>query len=117
VTAPPTPPTPPSAEPESSPEAPGEPDRAPVEHQQVLYLWSAGSALDSPTVGWAFHDGTDGAGPELPGATPPYASGVDALRDGWLLLQSAQLLPIAPGQEHENSYLQYEFVFERRAMI
>lgn len=88
-----------------------------AERQQVLYLWAAGSALDSPTVGWAFHDGTDGAAPGLPDSSPPYASGVDALRDGWLLLQSAQLVPPTPGQEHMNSYLQYEFVFERRAMI
>lgn len=89
-------------------------DGATPVRQQVLYLWAAGSALDSNVVGWAFHDGTDGAGPGIPDRSPPYATGVDALRDGWLLLQSAQLVPIAPGQEHENSYLQYEFVFERR---
>jgi hypothetical protein len=88
-----------------------------TERQQVLYLWAAGSALDSPTVGWAFHDGTDGAALGIPDATPPYGTGVDALRDGWFLLQSAQLVPVNPGQEHENSYLRYEFVFERRAMI
>lgn len=88
-----------------------------AERQQVLYLWAAGSALDSPTVGWAFHDGTDGTGPTLPDADPPYATGVDALRDGWLLLQSAQLVPPAPGTEHLNAYLEYEFVFERRASI
>jgi hypothetical protein len=87
------------------------------ERQQVLYLWAAGSALDSPTVGWAFHDGADGVGDGIPDASPPYASGVDALRDGWLLLQSAQLVPFVPGEEHRNSYLQYEFVFERRVNI
>jgi len=85
--------------------------------QQVLYLWAAGSAIDSPTIGWAFHDGTDGAAAGLPDGDPPYATGLDALRDGWFLLQSAQLVPSVPGQEHTNSYLQYEFVFERRAEI
>jgi hypothetical protein len=30
------------------------------------------------------------------------------------LLQSAQLIPPAQGQEHTNSYLEYEFVFGRR---
>lgn len=94
-------------------------DATPIgrERQQILYLWAAGSALDSPTVGWAFHDGADGAAEGVPDASPPYASGVDALRDGWLLLQSAQLVPFVPGEEHRNSYLQYEFVFERRAII
>ena len=36
------------------------------ERQQVLYLWANGSALDSGTVGWAFHDGADGSGPTMP---------------------------------------------------
>ena len=31
-----------------------------------------------------------------------------------MLLQSAQLTSPAPGQEHLNAYLEYEFVFERR---
>ena len=88
--------------------------------QQVLYLWASGSALDSPAVGWAFHDGSDGIGPGLPEpgrGEVPYATGVDALRDGWMLLQSAQLIPPAPGTEHLNAYLDYEFVFERRVEI
>ena len=86
--------------------------------QQVLYLWMHGSSLDEAVVGWAFHDGTQGAGPPLPqpdaDGAPPYANGVNALEDGWMLLQSAQLLPPALGQEHINAYLEYEFVFERR---
>lgn len=86
--------------------------------QQVLYLWMDGSSLDEKVVGWAFHDGTDGAGPQLPepkqAGHAPYSSGLSALRDGWMLLQSAQLVPPAPGQEHVNAYLEYEFVFERR---
>jgi hypothetical protein len=96
----------------SDPADPGRPER-----QQILYLWAAGSAIDSPTIGWAFHDGTDGVAAGPPDRDPPYASGLDALRDGWFLLQSAQLVPPAPGQEHTNAYLQYEFVFERRARI
>lgn len=97
-------------------------DRSAPQHsttrQQVLYLWLDGSSLEEKVVGWAFHDGTDGAGPQLPDTgepgKAPYASGVRALCDGWMLLQSAQLMPPAPGQEHLNAYLEYEFVFERR---
>lgn len=90
------------------------------ERQQVLYLWCLGSSLDQRVTGWAFHDGADGAGgPDaaLPETQPPYATGVDALRDGWLLLQSSQLVPPGPGDEHTNSYLEYEFVFERRVIV
>ena len=85
-----------------------------TQRQQVLYLWANGSALDSGTVGWAFHDGTDGHGPAVPGSNPPYANGVAAMRDGWMLLQSSQLTAPLPGNEHLNDYLEYEFVFERR---
>lgn len=88
-----------------------------TERQQVLYLWAVGSSLDSAIAGWAFHDGTDGVGPAIPTTDPPYGTGVDALRDGWMLLQSAQLIPPAEGHEHRNSYLEYEFVFERRMTI
>ncbi len=85
-----------------------------MERQQVLYLWANGSSLDSGTVGWAFHDGTDGAGPQLPDGSPPYQTGVEALTDGWMLLQSSQLIAPVAGDEHMNSYLEFEFVFERR---
>jgi len=88
-----------------------------TQRQQVLYLWASGSSLDSGTIGWAFHDGADGAGPGLPDASPPYASGVEALQDGWMLLQSSQLNPPIPGDEHLNAYLDYEFVFERRVSL
>ena len=88
-----------------------------TERQQVLYLWADGSGLDSRVVGWAVYDGTDGRGPHLPDAEPPYERGVDALRDGWMLLQSAQLIPPAPGMEYVNSYLEHEFVFERRVAV
>ncbi|WP_394942448.1 hypothetical protein [uncultured Ilumatobacter sp.] len=89
--------------------------------QQVLSLWMAGSALDENVIAWAFHDGTNGTGPALPdppqAGGPPYSTGLRALQDGWMLIQSAQLIPPAPGQERENSYLEYEFIFERRVDI
>jgi hypothetical protein len=88
-----------------------------MERQQVLYLWASGSALDSLVVAWAFHDGSEGSGPPLPDRSPPYRTGVAALTDGWMLLQSAQLVPPAPGEEHVNAYLEYEFVFERRVSV
>ena len=84
------------------------------ERQQVLYLWLAEGALDTETVGWAFHDGTAGAGPQLPESDPPYASGQDALEDGWFLIQSPAPAPLQPGAEHDVTYLANEFIFERR---
>jgi hypothetical protein len=44
---------------------------------------------------------------------PPYATGVDALRDGWRLIQMSPLIAPVPGHERETSFLKHEFVFER----
>lgn len=85
--------------------------------QQVLYLWLAEGALDTDTVGWAFHDGTRGNGPQLPVAEPPYPTGLAALEEGWFLIQSPAPYSLQPGAEHEVSYLANEFVFERRVEV
>jgi len=85
--------------------------------QQVLYLWLAEGALDTPVVGWAFHDGTGGRGPALADGEPPYRNGVAALEDGWCLLQSPAQLPLQPGAEYDTGYLPNEFVFERRVEL
>ena len=84
-----------------------------MKRQQILYLWLGEGALDTPTVGWAFYDGTKGSGPELPEAQPPYPTGLAALEDGWFMLQSPAPYALQPGAEHGTSYLPNEFIFER----
>ena len=84
------------------------------ERQQILYLWLAEGAIDTETVGWAFHDGTADKGPGLPTDEPPYTTGLAALQDGWFLLQSPAPYMLHPGAEHDTSYLPNEFLFERR---
>lgn len=80
--------------------------------QQVLILWLSSSSLDSGVIAWTFYDGTAGAGQQIE-ADPPYATGVEALVEGWRLLQMSQLVPPTPGDERETSYLKHEFLFER----
>lgn len=80
--------------------------------QQVLMLWLASPTLDARVLGWSFHDGTAGAGPQ-PAGDPPYDSGTAALVDGWRLLQMSPLTPPIPGHERDVSFLKHEFVFER----
>ena len=84
------------------------------ERQQVLILYLANSALDSRVVSWSIYDGT-GRTEHIPGDTdtPPYATGLAALRDGWRLIQLSQLNPPAPGREFTVSYQRYECVFEK----
>ncbi|MEV7027817.1 hypothetical protein [Kitasatospora sp. NPDC093558] len=87
---------------------------APVLRQQVLVLYLLNSALDSDVVGWSQYDGTGRTSPTTgDSAEPPYGTGLDALKDGWRLIQAAQLVPPYPGHEHDVSFLKHEFFFER----
>ena len=82
--------------------------------QQVLFLYLSTSALDSSVVGWSSYDGTGRTSPTTgDGDEPPYATGLDALLDGWRLFQVSQLLPPSPGHEYDVSFLKHEFAFER----
>jgi len=85
-----------------------------VLRQRVLALWLADSALDAPVVAWSEWDGT-GTQARMAGdeTEAPYRTGLDALRDGWRLIQMSPLLPHYPGTETQTAYLKYEFLFEQ----
>ena len=82
--------------------------------QRVLVLYLASSALDARVVAWANYDGT-GEHQHMAGDSdePPYRTGVEALRDGWRLIQAAPLVSHHQGEEFDVSYLKYEFLFEQ----
>ncbi|MBW2314418.1 MAG: hypothetical protein JRH10_09525 [Deltaproteobacteria bacterium] len=82
--------------------------------QKVLILFLTDSSLESAVVAWAQYDGT-GERTHMSGDAdePPYATGLDALLDGWRLFQFAPLRPEPPGGEFTTSYLKYEFAFEK----
>jgi hypothetical protein len=82
--------------------------------QQVLVLYLDTSALDASVVGWSVYDGTGRTTPTTGDSDePPYETGVDALKDGWRLIQAAQLIPPYPGHEYDVSFLKHEFIFEK----
>ena len=82
--------------------------------QQVLVLYLASSALDDRVVGWSTYDGTGATHPTMGDSDePPYPTGLAALLDGWRMIQAAQLLPPATGQEYDVSFLKHEFFFEK----
>jgi hypothetical protein len=82
--------------------------------QKVLVLYLASSALDDSVKGWSVYDGT-GKEAHTTGdsATPPYKTGLDALKDGWRVIQFPQLIPPYPGLELTTSFQKYEFIFEK----
>lgn len=98
--------------------APSRTNVAPVLRQQVLVLYLLNSALDSNVVGWSQYDGTGRTSPTTgDSAEPPYESGLAALKDGWRLIQAAQLIPPYPGHEYDVSFLKHEFFFERIVQV
>ena len=82
--------------------------------QQVLTLYLQNSALDSRVVGWSIYDGT-GRDAHTTGDSVevPYETGLDALRDGWRLIQQPVLIPPYPGEEYTTSFMKYGFLFEK----
>lgn len=82
--------------------------------QKVLVLYLHTSALDSAVMGWSEYDGT-GKNSYTTGDSyePPYATGLDALLDGWRVIQFPTLIPPYPGEEYSTSFMKYGFVFEK----
>jgi hypothetical protein len=90
------------------------PSATPHLRQQVLVLYLGTSALDSEVIGWTRYDGTGQSRPTMGDSDePPYATGLDALLDGWRLLQMSQLTAHPRGEEYDVGYLPYEYLFER----
>ncbi len=86
-----------------------------TQRQQVLFLYLEHSGLDGRVVAWSFHDGA-ATGEDLAvddAGTPPYRRGVEALRDGWRLLQVSAVPQRVPGAERVTGRLEHEAVFER----
>ena len=82
--------------------------------QKAMILYLSTSALDSAVKGWTFYDGTGQSHPTTGDSTePPYATGLDALLDGWRAIQFPQLIPPYPNMEYTTSFQQNEFVFEK----
>lgn len=85
--------------------------------QQILILHLAEPDLGAQTVAWALFDGTRPAGDQQMQAgdqpEPPYESVVDAMHDGWRVVQLPQLPTYPQGAEHETGPLPWEYVLER----
>ncbi len=80
--------------------------------QQVLYLYSKSTNIRSPVAGWTRYDPTKPREPTLPSQEPPYDSVIEAMADGWRVVQ----FPISKLYDYqgmENDYLGFEFVLEK----
>lgn len=82
------------------------------EQQLILYLYSKSTNLRSPLGAWALYDPTAPDDPILPSQEPPYASVLDAVRDGWRIVQFPRP-ELYSFSDVENAYLNFEFILEK----
>jgi hypothetical protein len=85
-----------------------------MKKQKLLYLYLANSAPSSGTIGWSLFDGTGQDEPNYQAdAEAPYGSALEAMRDGWRVIQVPVLSPDLPGQEYKTDYLKFEYILEK----
>ena len=80
--------------------------------QRILYLYSKSTNLRSPLGGWALYDPTAPDEPVLPSQEAPYTSVLDAVNDGWRIVQFPRP-ELYNFTDVDNAYLTYEFVLEK----
>ena len=82
--------------------------------QKLLVLYAHSPDLNSKVVAWSVFDGTTDEQPSTASETdPPYGSVVDAMRDGWRVIQFPQQFPAYPGMEYTTSFLKFEYILEK----
>ena len=82
------------------------------EKQLLLYLYSKSTNLRSPLGAWALYDATAPDEPVLPSQDAPYASVLDAVNDGWRIVQFPRS-ELYNFTDVDNAYLTYEFILEK----
>lgn len=80
--------------------------------QSVLYLYSKSTNMRSGISGWTMIDPTRPDEPALPSQDPPYKSVVEAVRDGWRIIQFPNPV-LYSFSDTDNRYLGYEFILEK----
>ena len=80
--------------------------------QMVLYLYSKSTNMRSPIASWALYDPTKPDEPALPSQELPYDSVIDAVRDGWRIVQFP-ISKLYQFSDIDNAYLGYEFILEK----
>ncbi len=92
-----------------------------VIRQQILILHLRTSDLGSNTIAWALYDGALPKGSLQMNSgdqdEPPYYSVIEAMQDGWFVIQIPALPRYFRGEEHEIGHLPYEYVLERKVEI
>ena len=80
--------------------------------QQVLYLYSKSTNMRSPLAGWVLYDATRPQEPQLPSDQAPYGSVLEAVADGWRIVQFP-IFKLYDYEGQDNDYVGFEFILEK----
>ncbi len=83
--------------------------------QDILVLFQTSPALDVAPVAWARYEASKGTGIKdlVEESEPPYKNAMDAMRDGWQVIQMDQLKHRSEEDGYELGPLPYQTVLSR----
>lgn len=83
--------------------------------QDIIVLFQTAPALDSQVVAWARYEASKGTRIQdlVEEADPPYNTAMEAMRDGWQVLQMSELKHRMPEDGYELGPLPYQTVLSR----
>ena len=83
--------------------------------QDVLVLFQTTPALDAQVMAWARYDASRGTGIRdlVEEDEPPYRNAMEAMRDGWQVIQMSELKHRSPKEGYELGPLPYQTVLSK----
>lgn len=84
--------------------------------QDILVLFQTAPALDTQVVAWARYEASKGTRIQdlVEESDPPYSTAMEAMRDGWQVIQMSEMKHRPPGDAaYEDGPLPYQTVLSR----
>ncbi len=83
--------------------------------QDILVLFQSTPGLDSNAIAWSRYEASRGTRiHDLPDeAEPPYGNAMEAMRDGWQVIQMSQVKPRSATDAYEDGPLPYQTVLAK----
>lgn len=87
--------------------------------QDVLVLFQSTPALDATVTAWSRYEASKGdrISDLLDEAEPPYRTAMEAMRDGWQVIQMSELKQRSPEDAYEDGPLPYQVVLSKLSEI
>ena len=83
--------------------------------QDILVLFQTTPGLDASAIAWSRYEASKGTSiTDLPDEEePPYRNAMEAMRDGWQVIQMSEVKPRSADDAYEDGPLPYQTVLSR----